>query len=213
MSEPDSQNPCPESGEQLEPALGEQATCTGPETPDDAGAGKPARKRKKAKIDKRGTYGEDKLPPTHVTDGFRSAARRHIATWAAMRAGEPGLSTRKAAERLGLTYGTLRAYITRARKEGWLTFDDPIDKVEYELIPKIVDNLNYWLELKDKKVTVEAAKGTLFPMYQAAKGIQQETTQTVLALKIESPAGDTVQIVTGEIVGTPRKIDDNEPSA
>ena len=130
-----------------------------------------------------------------------------IAHWIALRSLDPSITVGQAAEKLGVTKSTLQTYIYRATKYGWLKFDDPMSRVEYEIIPKVLDNLNHFLDAKDKMVTVEAAKGTLFKTYAESKGAGQQQ-QTVLALKIEMPDGTETKIMGGHIVGKPKRLED-----
>ena len=103
---------------------------------------------------------------------------------------------------------TLNAAIQQAVENGWLKFEDPLAKLEYEIVPKVVRNLNAWLDENDKVVTIEAAKGMVFPIYRESKGIN-EAPQTVLALKIEAPTdAQSAAVMTGQIIGAPRKIED-----
>lgn len=88
---------------------------------------------------------------------------------------------------VGLQADTIKRYLYLAAKNGWLKFDDPTERLEYELLPKIVDNIAYHLNKKDKTMTIEAAKGTgLFKSHQAIK-TETEAPQTVLTLNIEMP--------------------------
>lgn len=133
--------------------------------------------------------------------------RTHIAQWAMMRAQEPGITTKDVAIRLGLNPDTLRSIVSLAAKEGWLKFDDPMSQLEHEIIPQVSENLKYFLKKRDKQVTLETAKGTLFPQFKESKGIS-EAPQTVLAIKIEMPADKgRVSTINGIIAGTPRVID------
>lgn len=128
--------------------------------------------------------------------------------WLAMRSLEPTLSTKDIADRLGISVGYLRNLIYNARKDGWLSFTDPLDQIEYGIVPKVIDNLNYFLDAKDKTVTIETAKGTVFPQYKESKGIS-EAPHTVLALKIEAPLpSDNVRVIAGQIVGRPRQLEE-----
>lgn len=128
--------------------------------------------------------------------------------WLAMRSLEPTLSTKDIADRLGISVGYMRNLIYDARKEGWLKFDDPMDQIEYGIVPKVIANLNHFLDAKDKTVTIETAKGTIFPQYKEAKGAS-DAPHTVLALKIEMPTpGDNVKVITGQIVGRPRQLEE-----
>lgn len=106
---------------------------------------------------------------------------------------------------LGVSHSTLQASILKAVEEGWLKFEDPISKIEYQIVPKVVRNLAKLLDEGDKQVTLETAKGTIFKTYQESKGIS-DAPKTVLALKIEMPEGDVPisTAVTGQILGTPR---------
>lgn len=116
----------------------------------------------------------------------------------------PDLPKQAIAEKMGITSSTLNKLLRDGQSHGILTFTDPLDRIDYEIIPKIVENLNYFLDAKDKTVTIEAAKGTLFRAYQDAKGISDGAT-TVLALKIEQPEpGSDVKVIAGKIVGKPK---------
>ena len=124
-----------------------------------------------------------------------------------MRALEPGITTMECAKRMGIAPITLATYISRARRAGWLVFDDPMSRLEHEIIPKVADNLNYYLDQRDRTVTIETAKGTLFKQYQAEQGIQ-DSAQTVLAIKIEYPQdlidSPEIKVISGNIVGKPK---------
>lgn len=131
--------------------------------------------------------------------------RQRIADWITLRTQFPGITAADAARRMGITKETLHRHITTARREGWLDFTDSLDRLEFEIIPKTLDNLNHLLDKGDAKATIETAKGTVFKEYQAAKGVS-DTIQTVLALTIEPAEGSGVKVVTGTIVGKPREI-------
>lgn len=128
--------------------------------------------------------------------------RDTVAEWIKIRAAEPDITTKEIALRLGLQPRTVYSYVSRAAREGWLKFDGPMSRLEYELIPKTVDVLNEHLDQGDKTVALEIAKGTLFKQYQDSKGISQ-VPNNVLALKIELPEG-TLSAATGHIVGSPK---------
>lgn len=138
-------------------------------------------------------------------------ARQRVATWISMRVAEPGITNIEIARRMGILPATLNNYIYVARKAGWLEFSDPLLRLEHEIIPKTIDNLNSFLDAKDKQVTIEVAKGTIFKMFQESKGIS-EAPKTILALKIEMPpaAEGMVKVATGMVVGTPRMVIDAE---
>jgi|SRR3990172_810761 len=148
--------------------------------------------------------GDEPLPPLVE---INTSQRGRVAQWVQMRLAEPGITTAECARRMGLAPITLASYISRGRKAGWLVFDDPMSRLEHEIIPKVTDNLNYYLDMRDRTVTIETAKGTLFKQYQAEQGIQ-EGAQTVLAIKIEYPQdlidSPEIKVVSGNIVGKPK---------
>ena len=122
-----------------------------------------------------------------------------------------GVSDEQIAKEVGIQPRTLRQYLWLAAKNGWLRFDDPADRLEYELAPKIVDNIAHHLNLKDKVMTIEAAKGIgLFKTHQSLKneGVIQ---QTVLALKIEFPTDAPRLVPPGAILGVARTETEPDP--
>lgn len=138
----------------------------------------------------------------------RGVMRDRIKKWLQWKAIEPKLTHREAAARMGIAEQTLTNIIYKASKEGWLKFEDPLAELEYEIIPKVTQNLKYYLDQHDKDVTIKTAQGTLFKQFQDAKGITQAAPQTtVLAFKIEIPPGGPATVAAGHIVGTPRRVD------
>lgn len=132
--------------------------------------------------------------------------RARISNWLKLRLEQPDITIPEAARQLKTDRKTLNATILKAVEEGWLKFEDPISKIEYQIIPKVVRNLNRFLDEGDKTVTIETAKGTLFKAYAESKGIS-EGQKTVLALKIEMPEGAIqTPLITGQILGSPRVI-------
>lgn len=111
---------------------------------------------------------------------------------------------------MGIGVANLRWHLRKATKEGWLRFDDPLERLEHELIPQTMDNLKHFLDKKDRQTTIETAKNTIFKVYQESQGVGQ-TQQTVLALKIDMqaiPNQETTKIISGEVVGTPKELKD-----
>lgn len=137
--------------------------------------------------------------------------RARIAGWLKLKLEQPDITLPEAARQLRTDRKTLNACILKAVEEGWLKFEDPISKIEYQIIPKVVRNLNRFLDEGDKTVTIETAKGTLFKAYAESKGIS-EAAKTVLALKIEMPEGSLqTPLITGQILGAPRVVVDDQP--
>ena len=147
-------------------------------------------------------------PPVGRNKAGRSK-RAIIAEWIKHRTIEPDITNIEIARKLGISKPYLYSVINTATREGWLTFDDPLARIEHQIIPKALDNLNHFLQEGDKQVTIEVAKGTIFKSYQEAKGLNQ-ASHTVLALKIELPSTGTAstEIIEGQIVGQPKVLMD-----
>lgn len=130
--------------------------------------------------------------------------RAYVARWLQLRIEDPDINLHDSAKKLKTSKKLLQSAIQRAVEEGWLEFEDPLSKVEFEIVPKVLRNLNAWLDENDKQVTLETAKGVVFPIFRDAKGIS-DAPQTVLALKIEAPPEGAPAVIQGQIIGTPRK--------
>jgi hypothetical protein len=132
--------------------------------------------------------------------------RARVAQFLHYSATKPNATKQQIAEMMGLTSRQLHTILKQARENDLLVLDDPLERIELEIIPKVVDNLAYYLNQKDKTVTIETAKGTLFKQFAAEKGIQDQPS-TVLALKIEMPDSSSPPVVTaGRIVGVPKQL-------
>ena len=148
------------------------------------------------------------LKPVVCRNGRRMSAPRSLRHRAAqylhLSMMNPNQPVSAIAEKMGISRTQLYNVIKDGQSAGFLTFDDPLERIEHQIIPKVVDNLNFFLDAKDKTVTIEAAKGTLFKSYQDSKGISDGNT-TVLALKIEqADGGSEVKVLSGHIVGRPK---------
>lgn len=141
-------------------------------------------------------------PPVFMEDNSFRARLAQIAAFKAM-----NMSLQEIADRLGLAYSTVKNIVSKANKQGLIQYDDPFERFENMIIPKVVDNIEYWIDQKDKKMTIEAAKGAgIFKAHQAIK-VEGQAPQTVLALKIEMPeaSGLESKVIEGQIVGKPRR--------
>ncbi len=109
------------------------------------------------------------------------------------------------AEHLGISLATLRTYVTRAAKEGWLQVDDPEARLQFRIAPKVVENIEHFIDQRDKGVTIAAAKGLgLFKSYQAVT-VEGEAPGTLLALRIDVLRDKVDQAIAGTVVGTPKR--------
>ena len=112
-----------------------------------------------------------------------------------------------------MTYKTIRGHLSKAASEGWLKFQNPFDRFEHEIVPKVVDNIAYFIKKKDRTMTIEAAKGAgVFKTYGSLK-TESDSPNTVLALKIETvgPSGINPPTIQGHVIGKPRQLPKPEP--
>jgi transposase len=134
-----------------------------------------------------------------------NSARARILQYITLRA--EGLAGKEIAERIGIKYTTLRTMVYRASQEGWLKFTDPTERFQNQIVPKVVDNIEHFIDKKDRTMTIEAAKGAgIFKNYQAIK-VEGQAPMTVLALKIEPAPGGSSKVLTGHVVGVPKAIE------
>lgn len=127
-----------------------------------------------------------------------------------------GMSDQEIAQGLGISEKSISPYVYRATKNGWLDIDDPTQKLEYQLMHKVVRNLDTSLDDGIRHVTsgmpvgtqvaLEMAKGTLFKKYDAETGAGPATT--IVAVKIEMPDGPRPQVRAGnDVGGVPAHVD------
>lgn len=140
-----------------------------------------------------------------------TSVRARVGQWMLLRHQDPTISDQQVAEKMGIRVQSLKYYLRKAKREGWLTFSDPFSKIEHEVIPQVIDNLIYYLSEKggrDKQITIEAAKGTIFKTWAESQGVS-DAPKTVLALKIETAPieGQSIKVVSGNVVGAPRAIE------
>lgn len=124
-----------------------------------------------------------------------------------MKAEEPNLTHKEIAAKLGITLSTLNNCLVQARKQGWLTFEDPFNKIQYEMIPSNVDKVQALMEAGDQKTIIEVFKQLTAPAYRESQGINDNKGDNMMiAIKIEMPPPDQMPIVRGVIIGEGRQM-------
>src|SRR5258708_81266 len=156
-----------------------------------------------------------------ISDGARRAAiaakepqgivdvkrRRRILDWVKVTAEHPDWTKKEVADAIGTSVKTLTRDLQYAQQHGLVDFDAPLERLRYEIIPGVIDNLANFVKAKDKTVTLETAKATIFKTYQAEEGII-DGQNNVLALKIEmTGVPSDVKIVEGQVVGVPKELE------
>lgn len=126
-----------------------------------------------------------------------------------------GMEDTEIAEKLNISRKSISPYIYRATKNGWLTLDDPKARLEYQMMHKVVDNINEGLNDRARHqtsgmmvgtaVALKVAEGTIF------KQFDQEVVSapsTVVAVQVVMPDGPRPQVRVGnDIGGVPAHID------
>lgn len=128
-----------------------------------------------------------------------------VAVAAALRAA--GTKVPAIAKLLGVTPTTVRDYLACAREWGGL--EDVVRDIEYRLIPRAVENVEYWLNKHDKDMTLEVLKGrgVLKPAVAHAASGAPAAAMTVNVQFVNAPAvvetNPLAPVVgsSGEIVG------------
>lgn len=143
------------------------------------------------------------LPPIIVKG---RSARDRVLEWLELRTIDPTLTNKAIAAKMGISSGHLYSLLSLAAKEGWLQFDDPVQRIDNQIVPKVLDNLNEFLDQKDKAVTLRTAEGTVFKTYQEAKGVS-DVAQSVLALNIQLAEPSNMKTIEGHIVGRPKVLE------
>jgi hypothetical protein len=118
-----------------------------------------------------------------------------------------GLDEGQIAEQLSLGKGTIRNYIYLAGKHGWLNEDvmmaNPVERIEYGLLHKVVRNLDASLDSDDKaeraQVTEKLFDATLAKHW--APVVASGQAQTLVAIRIEHPQGPPQVIREGTVQG------------
>lgn len=105
---------------------------------------------------------------------------------------------------------TIKTYVARAHKAGWLEPRDldVEDQQEITLPELVTRNVVELLQARDKDVTVEAAKGIgVFKSHQAVKVDSQIIAGLALRVEVALPPGiaeaSPIQIRSGSLGGTP----------
>lgn len=120
------------------------------------------------------------------------------------------------AEQLQLTENTVKTYLFRARKKGYLTandFDDPHEILDTVIKPKVVENIERLLDwrhsetgLPSMDMTIETAKGLgVFQNHSVAKGSGAVMSPSAFALKVQiqlPPGATTADVRAGSMGGT-----------
>lgn len=128
-----------------------------------------------------------------------------------------GFDNREIAARLGVTVGTVKTLIAKARKEyGW---SDLGDKIMHRAIPQAVDNVIAHLDHEGTEDAVKRGQNVMTLKTLAGVGVfkthsavkQDSKTEATNILRVEIalpslPSGDQGPSLTiGSVIGTPRR--------
>lgn len=127
-----------------------------------------------------------------------------------------GLEDAEIAQIMKVTKQTIRNYVYIAARHEWLNLADPKQQLEYQVMHKVVRNLDDALDDEERnrntgvkvktEVAMRVAEGTIFKQFEQQLAPQQ--AQSVVAIQIVMPPGakqeireDTVQGVAAYVEG------------
>jgi hypothetical protein len=152
--------------------------------------------------------------PEWLTKNVSEDSPIRLAALKIMAMRKAGVADAEIAKALGLSEKTLPGYLYKAGKMGWLTFDDPKDALEYQILHKAVKRLDEGLddETRNEKtgmpvqtvVALRIAEGTVFKKFDQANTLVGP--MTAISIKIEQPMAGQVTVLDEE-AGTPAYID------
>ena len=122
-----------------------------------------------------------------------------------------GLPEDQIAQILGLSMSSIRSYVYKAGKMGWLDefLYEPRERLEYAVMHKVVRNLEEALDstnelqtgMKEKTaVALKIAEGALYPRLQQQSG---GGTTNVMGIKIEIVGGEPAKMREGTVIEAP----------
>lgn len=124
-----------------------------------------------------------------------------------------GMADDDIAKAVGLSNaGTVRSYIYKAGKNGWLSEEivNPKDAIEFDLMHKVVRNMSEALDSPDEerrdKMTVKVAEGTIFKTFDADAAAKAPPL-TAIMVNVQMPEGIVPQVREGAVVGKPSYVD------
>jgi hypothetical protein len=128
-----------------------------------------------------------------------------------------GMEDEEIAHDLGISPKSIRPYVYRAGKNGWLNLDSPRERLEIAIANKAVDKLEEMLgddrvlsrgeKIISHEAAIETLKGTVFKTF--GEPVPQQQAQTVVAVKIEMPEGAVQTIREDTTGGTPAYVGDD----
>lgn len=127
---------------------------------------------------------------------------------------EAGVSEDGIASELGISKNTISGYLHKAGKNGWLDFNDPKDQLEYQLMHKVVRNLDEALDDTTRHITSgvmvktavaeKIAEGALYPRLANQ---QAAVASTLVGIKIQIVGGEAGTVREGTIMGNSTYVD------
>lgn len=153
--------------------------------------------------------------------GKNSIIRKKALAIVAMKAA--GIGNEQIAKELGIGVESIKNYIYRATKSGFLVnkktgwlLTDPHDRIEFDLAQKAVENLSQMLDSNEKlsrgeksikmEATLALANGVLFKKFDQPKEASMNTNVLQISITghqdaVDISAGGTPLYTDGEIVG------------
>lgn len=152
------------------------------------------------------------LPPTTEKPGWQlnddSIVRTKALQIIAMRIA--GMEDVDIAKALDMSPKSISPYVYRAARNGWLDIDNPKERLQYQVMHKVVRNLESALDsqavlqtgMKESTaVALKVAEGTVFKQFNETPAGPAQ--QAIVAIKIEMPQGAPQTMREDTIGGLP----------
>lgn len=126
-----------------------------------------------------------------------------------------GLPNEDIAAALGIEARSIKGMMWKAGRNGWLDFDEPKNRLEYQILPKALKNLDEAMSsdavlntgMKERNaISLKIVEGTLYPQFatQAAPA----TNATLVGVRVEIVGGgDKSTVREGTIMGNAEYVD------
>jgi hypothetical protein len=125
-----------------------------------------------------------------------------------------GMEDQQIADALGISVKSISPYVYRAARNGWLKLDHPKERVQYEIMHKVIDNLDEGLNsqgiltngMRERThVALKIAEGTVFKAFEQVQ--QAQGGSNAVRVNIIMPPGPMQTMRDDTIGGSPAYVD------
>lgn len=153
---------------------------------------------------------EKQLLPEGIRRGDDSDCRPKAVQIVIMR--QAGLDDEQIGAALGIKKSTISALLYKAGKNGWLDFDDPKNRMEYQVLHKVIRNIDEALDSEVLLVERKERTAVALEIYKANKATEQPappvaSVASLMGIKIQIVGGDPGTVREGTVMGNSTYVD------